>query len=173
MITYDIVLPTKTANLKLITGKKELFLKNNLQLCTVSLADHFLKHTLEFTKSESDLTNVDAMNFEENEHTIDIGPLFVQFYSSSSDIYSMFWKKNVKYSKQFLCTTILNLYNLTTQLFCKAQLRFIHTTTMYYLLFKSPHSYDVETSLQYVFDEFNYFDSTKLKQKIIKAEKQR
>jgi hypothetical protein len=173
MISYDIVLPSKTTNLKLVPGKRDLFLKNNLQLVIISLADHFLKNVQEFTKSESELTNVDNMTFKENEYTLDIGPLFVQFYSSSSDIYSLFWKKDVKYSKQFLCTTILNLYTVTTQLFCKSQLRFIHTTSMYYLLFKSPHSYDVETSLQYVFDEFNYFDSGKLKQKINKAEEKR
>jgi len=138
------------------------FLRVNDELTMAVLVDHFLRNTIEFTGDEINLLTPTEVTVNENTD-LNLYSFYCRFVSSPDYIYTIFFAINKNYSKHALCFNIISMYKIVSELFSRAQLRLINTVNVYYIVFKSPHNYDVETSLQFSVEEHGFITIEKFK----------
>ncbi len=159
MITYQ-VKNAGAKRYKLVSCSLESFLKINKSIVAASLLEHFIKYTQKVNLSESNIIVPDTKNYE---YDLDIGPFFCRFLQNTEAIYAIFYKNDVKYSRQFICNAILGIYDILQDLFARSLLRMIYTTGTYYIVFKTEHNYDIELSLNDSAEKYGVLTKLRLK----------
>jgi len=171
MIVYNLYAKPKKLSTTVVPCKPENFLRANKNFATAAVIHHFM-HNQIYDDKQEEIQIISPKEIERiNDKDLDLGSMFLRFVSTDKYIYSIFYKLDVKYTKQFVCYTILAIYNIITELFSRTRLRMITTQPgVYYLVFRSTHNYDTEISLNYAYETYGELDGKKLARRIKKAQ---
>jgi len=163
---YRFIEPVKK-RLKLNKTSKINFFRYNKPIMLAALAYQFINMRIETDEQDEMEILSPTQDITYNPETdLDFYSYYSRIISTPTTIWTIFYKRDVKYSKQFVCYSILTFNNLVTELLARTRLRVINTTNMYHFVFKSLHNFDVELAVNDILENYGVVTPESLKRYI-------
>jgi len=165
----------KKGSFRISPSTRKAFITTNQNICIPFLAKWFLDHHIDLPMGVENLKKPFETVAKDTEHDADLGTFKARFYNTYSGVYSVFYLRKdntseTKYTKWFLCKTIVTCYNIISTIFVRAKLDLIFTDmNLYYVLFSSPHSYEISISLYDIFTRYGIVDEKQFQRTLNRA----